>query len=172
MIVLDIDGVVGDFTQHFYDTIGHKGEHPDTYDCPVINKHWHKVTDNLEWWLGIPVLEYPPFAVDAYLTARTIPSHITWLWLKQNNLPLAPVFSVHRSEEKLEVLRWLKPSLYVDDKPSTFQMLQDEPYEVYLRDHNYNRHIETKMRIKCLKEIVHLSNLDWLLPSTLPWVIR
>lgn len=143
-IGLDIDGVICDFQSGMDEVAISLGIEPiwDAWSPRWFNQVWTLIKNDYDWWLNLPVLDRPHFNVEEYITGRSIPIEVTKEWLKRNGFPGAPVLMM---EEK--IVEHL--DIFIDDKPEIFL----SSTKVVLYDHVYNQHIDTKRRIKKLKEV-------------------
>lgn len=158
-IYLDIDEVVGDFLSGL-ETLYPEYKKCDQkiYDLPEY-VCMDDVCANEKFWIDLAVNDRPDFTISGYVSHRPFSTEITRRWLQRNKLPLATIYHVSDSYEKVGLLKALKADVYVDDKPSTFKECIKAGINVYLYDQPWNRKIETDKRIKNLKELKEKLNL-------------
>lgn len=158
-IGLDIDDVLADFLPEWC----------KLWDCPIPDT-WNfdrgmydkfkqmKDHGTLEtFFLGLPTkikASELPFTPVGYVTARSIPIEITMEWLKINQFPQVPVYSVGFGGSKVEALKELRVDMFVDDNYNTFVELSKAGIGCYLFDTPHNkRHNVGYRRIYSLKEL-------------------
>lgn len=153
-VVLDIDGVICDFTSGLLAAahrLGLSKEFPSSSEevmhwdiCDKFSVVFDEVKHDKNFWLGLkPLVKKLPFVPLAYLTARPIDSEITKKWLINNGFPDADVISVCKPEEKLQYLRELNPDVFVDDLYSTVIAANKAGINTVLMKQPYQRgHIE------------------------------
>ena len=159
-IYLDIDDVIFDW---------HK-DYAKRFNCSVP-KRWYKRTSRVmkdrlsllshekDFWMNLTVKNTPNFQPAGFVSARGIP--ITWTResLKKFNIPgRSNVYQVHWGESKIELLKSLGCTIFIDDKYLTFQECHKAGIFCLLMDAPHNRHIKTKYRIYDLniKNIINL----------------
>ena len=107
-IGLDIDGVLADFTGHFFDYLGIKDKSlPKDWNDIRFTNNFHKIANDQQFWEGIPALVKPEsldFIPVIYVTAREIPSEVSKKWLDKKGFPDAPVITVGTNGNKVEAL--------------------------------------------------------------------
>jgi len=149
MIYYDLDGVLFDFTGHFYKYLGLPDHEPVIWDDPRIREHFHLIETDHEFWLTIPAytnkLPYPPLG---YVTTRPVPSWVSAEALWKAGFDYAPVYT---GRDKTAYIP--KGSVMVDDAAHNFEELTAAGVKCYLLDKAYNQHVETDMRIYNLDEI-------------------
>lgn len=117
-IVLDIDDVIADFI----------GGYKKKYNFQNDIRQWYfsyKTSDNLkdlakdkDFWINLDVLHRPDFIPEAYVSSREIPVEWTMEFLEKNNLPCRPVYHVGYTESKVQKLKELDTTIFIDDKYS------------------------------------------------------
>lgn len=158
MIFLDVDEVVADFlTAAGKEFPEIKRETQLTYELPA-HINWQKFYDDMSFWLILPVLDRPTVQVAGYISHRPFPTYITEFWLHINRFERAPVYHVDCSTKKVRLLQELGATLYVDDKPSTFESCTAAGINTYLYTQPWNQHIQTEKRISKLVELENLCN--------------
>lgn len=128
-LTLDVDGVLANFIGKFAETarsMGHTGvpphwTHHDDFHAiedDIFGEVWSEIEDDYSWWLSIEPYDdaYVGVPVNAYVTARPIPSQITRLWLNMHGFPDARVYTVGPKNSKAEALRRVGADTFVDDK--------------------------------------------------------
>lgn len=146
-IYLDIDGVCGDFFNHFFAYLSLPSHPVEVYHDERFNQ-LYRVQHDKDFWLSMPILNKPEFTPTAYMTSRPIPSHVTTWWLAKNGFPFAPVFT---TENKAELLP--EDGVMIDDAPHHFDQIVKAGKRCLLFDALYNRHIDTQDRIYSLTGI-------------------
>jgi len=126
-IALDVDGVLANFWAPF----------SAMADIPLPTDSWssnhknfgptfEKIKNDKEFWGNLPIITNPnniDFEITAYVTSLPPEMKSTReAWLKANGFPDAPVIV---ADDKLPVLKELGIDVFVDDKPSTCDYLQE-----------------------------------------------
>lgn len=177
-IGFDVDGVLAAYVQAFLDYVHMTGQAPDTLPRSEVNilswdlnghiDVWNRVRPQFEknpfFWLGIRkydsaqrVMKERGVQPAAYVTARPICSDVTAYWLKANGFPDAPVVTVDwkKPEEKLQVLRDLGITRFIDDRIGTADELHDAGIESYLLSCPHNRELATRaIRVHSIEEML------------------
>lgn len=95
-----------------------------------------------------------PFEPWCYVTSRPISSEITTQWLRNNNFPIRPVYTVGHGESKVKVIKEAGCDIFVDDRYDNFEELNRNGICCYLLDAPHNRRYDVgERRIKSLKEL-------------------
>ena len=165
---LDVDGVISNFTEALINEAKEMGlgdrfpkSWEDVTDWHFSNDFeavWKVIERNETFWLSIPAheevkedLDFVPFC---YVTARPIASNTTRFWIRQNGFPDAPVHTVAPNTSKLDILKDLGVTHFVDDKPETVEELNANGIVCYLYNRPSNKNYVTNFpRINSLKEI-------------------
>ena len=58
-----------------------------------------------DFWVNLPVKNYPTFDIDYYITARSIADEWTQECIQKHNLPKAKIISVPWNESKIDILK-------------------------------------------------------------------
>lgn len=154
-VVLDIDGVIADFSRAFQERAVEMG----LTDEVRLAHHWHFPFDDSKVWNDIEESEgiesfyldgiEPRFNGDklpvepvAYLTHRPCSTTTTERWLFRHDFPYAPVHTVEDS--KVEAANRIaedtdRPLTFVDDKFSNFRDLNAAGHHCLLYDRPMNR---------------------------------
>ena len=146
-IFLDIDDVVADWVPSFC----------RRYNCPIpttwVNPHVTK--ERMEelkkvkaYWVNLPVRHRPNFRPKGFLSARSIPKTWTHEFMKINNIPgRNNINQVPWNVSKIDKLKELKCTIFIDDKDETFLDCHKHGIFCLLMDTPHNQHIETDLRI-------------------------
>jgi len=169
--ILDIDGVLADFTKSFFQRasdLGLKdifpsGDEEYVYlNCGVPKKHfkivWDSVKDDEDFWLNIEVipgtLESLTFKPFAYITHRPIANEISIAWLHKNKFPNSQeCHTVSDPKHKVKLALKLGAKRIIDDLPNTCKDFIDAGLDAFLFDRPHNLRIEDIKRIYELSEI-------------------
>lgn len=156
-IGLDVDGVIGDFVSHMFSYLKLPNYNPTHWNDHRILDNFHVIENDFEFWNTLPVIEIPNFEPVTYVTARPIDQSWTELWLRKNNLPIAPLHTVKKTSNKLEVLLQYDLDCFVEDNYDTFVTLNNGGVKTYLRSQSYNlKYNVGQLRIDSLEQLVNL----------------
>ncbi|AUO79274.1 hypothetical protein [Salinibacter phage M31CR41-2] len=168
--VLDIDGVLANFTKAFQQ----KAQRMDLVDEVQTPTHWGFPFDDEKVWEAIrdrglnefyaeeiepyfPGSELPVDPV-AYVTHRPCDTETTRKWLFENGFPQAPVVTVE--EDKVQAANRIadvqdRPLTFVDDRFKNFRELNRAGHHCLLYDRKMNRHhdVGPNYRISDLTEL-------------------
>lgn len=155
-ILVDIDGVLAAFGEHFinYLDFDDKSQPTEWSDKRFVD-NIHKVDNDVEFWLTIPKLIEPSdikFKISGYCTARNISKKVTELWLRNNGFPDKPVYSVGLGKSKVEVLKEVGCDIFIDDSESNFNELNNNGVLCYLMTRSHNLNVNTPLRVNSLEE--------------------
>jgi len=152
-VFLDIDGVLADFVTHFNNWFDFEDKsRPSEYNDKRFVDNLHKVENDKDFWLLMPVLNSPDkinFKVDGYCTARKIPSRISELWLSRNGFPDAPVYTV---ANKVETLKKHNVDIFLDDGAHHVKELNEAGILTYLYSASHNQDYKTHLRVDTIEE--------------------
>lgn len=122
---------------------------------------WDQIRNDTDFWLNIEPFDIPPFTPKVYVTARSIPSEITYQWLEKYNIPLAPVITIGPNKPKSEAIRIFEKEqnlvldFFVEDLYENFKELNEAGIYCYLLDRPWNRQYNVgRQRIYSLKELL------------------
>lgn len=160
-IGLDVDGVLAIWPQAIIDkaaTMGLAEHFPKNWrECHQwffsdrIGDVWKVIHDDEAFWLSIPYFIDAKttlfFEPHCYVTARSVRSEVTEEWLRRNGFPAAPVYTVGPTESKLPILTELGVDLFVDDKPETYDELNEAGLTTLLYDRPWNRRIRRRFPV-------------------------
>ena len=138
---LDIDSVLGDFTPHFLNYLGLDPTAPIHWYDPRIMSNFHRIIEDKEFWLTMPVLNGPEtlvFEPACYITARSIPVEWTEEWLNNNGFPVAKVVSIGRNDSKIAAAKEIGIEVFLDDKFENYVELNSAGVECYLYTSSHN----------------------------------
>ena len=157
-IFLDIDDVIFnwyvDYAKRFNTKV------PKSWlNSNLIKKRLDILTKEKNFWLNLSVKNIPNFQPNGFVSARGIPKSWTKDSLKINNIPgRSNVYQVGWGQSKIELLKSLGCTIFIDDKYLTFQECHKAGIFCLLMDAPHNRHIKTKYRIYDLN-IKNIMNL-------------
>lgn len=139
-IGFDIDGVLGEFEQHFLEWFNLPRHSATSWDDERFTKNMHKIKNSSEFFLSMPtIFDSSELLIQPcmYVTARDIDSKVTKEWLDKNGFPSAPVYTVGRNKSKLEVLKG-NVDFFVDDAIHNYEHLNENGVNCFLitRSHN------------------------------------
>lgn len=144
-IGLDIDGVLCNFIEGFYKHFNEPFVVPTQWDVDFVYDNWSKVVDDEAFWMSLEPLIEPKeinFDIYCYVTARPIPTCITYLWLIKNGFPKAPVFSTGLYSDKhckIATIKRLELDYFVDDKWQNFLDINNNTKTTcFLQSHTHN----------------------------------
>jgi FMN phosphatase YigB (HAD superfamily) len=166
--VLDIDGVLADFSRAFQEKAVEMGLHDEVTEP----SHWQFPFDAGAVWEDMdtehffleeidPLIrgEDLPLEPHAYLTSRPADTGTTEGWLYRHGFPNAPVYTVDEGE-KAEAAHEIdmdthKPLTFVDDSFHNFKQLNREGFHCLLFDRPMNRHFDVgQYRITDLRDLL------------------
>lgn len=139
VVVLDIDDVCLDFASSFSKKFNVELN-------PYWNGHYEmsnmldQIKNDKEFWTNIPAKHIPTFEPDAYVTSRSISDEWTMENLQKMGFPCAPVYSVPWNTSKLELLKKLGTTIFIDDKYENYKEATDAGIFCYLMDAPHNKH--------------------------------
>ncbi len=115
-----------------------------------LSDYWngdYNMSDNLkqlqkdkDFWVNLPVKNYPTFDIDYYITARSIADEWTQECIQKHNLPKAKIISVPWNESKIDILKSLRVDIMIDDKLETFKECKANGIFCYLMDSPSNKY--------------------------------
>jgi uncharacterized HAD superfamily protein len=149
-IILDVDDVV----LAWHDAYSKKYNVPvpkDWIPYEKIKHHLEELRNNRLFWLTLPLKHMPNFLPYAYVSARGVPVQWTKDALKLRKLPgRNRVYHVPWGKSKIEILKELNCSIFIDDKYETFLECHNNGIFCLLMDTPQNRHHRTSYRINKL----------------------
>lgn len=167
IIFMDLDGCIYSFLDAFWDELVWHHNYPaDQYNDYMNNPDKYIDTPLGRQLLKVPVIferiKAKPRDIQTlnklseiydvwYVTGRHDCVHLaTKHWLTREKFPEGKI--VH-TNEKGELAKEVKPLFAVEDQEK--HILSMQPYTtVFIVNHNYNEHIETKTRINHVSELV------------------
>lgn len=157
-IGLDIDGIVADFGVHFLNYLNIEDKSfPTKWDDDRFINNFHKIENDVEFWMTIPKLIEPSeldFKPVIYVTARPIDNKVTECWLANNGFPQAPVITVGTGGSKVQHLK-NTVDLFVDDAVHNFVQLENNGVNCLLMDRSHNQNYEVgNKRIYNINEVM------------------
>jgi FMN phosphatase YigB (HAD superfamily) len=153
---LDIDGVLMNFPEHFYEWFDQPFVFFPRWEDPFIMENYKYVRDHYGFWRTMPHFEdtgIEKINFDCYITARGIPSELTHESLVKAGFPDKPVHTVHHLDSKVEICKELGITHFVDDRPKNCQELSEAGIKAYLWDVFCNRYFEWPDRIDYLTQV-------------------
>ena len=91
------------------------GTPKDDYE---ITKNVVKLSKDRNFWLNLPVKNYPDFEPTLYCTKRIIPKAWSRKYLQINNLPIAPIYQVYYQKDIKSRFIKGRVDLFIDDSIS------------------------------------------------------
>jgi len=157
-IYLDIDDVIFRWYESYANRFNTKI--PKSWlNSNLIKKRLNQLTKEKEFWLNLPVKNYPDFIPNGFVSARGIPKTWTRESLKINNIPgRSNVYQVGWGQSKIELLKNLNCDIFIDDKYQTFKECNKNGIFCLLMDAPHNQKYKTDYRIYNL-EIQNIINL-------------
>lgn len=137
IVALDLDGVIFDFNKAYEEKFNLK-MNPYWNANYKLNEHLKELESDKDFWVNLPVLNYPSFEVDYYITSRSIPAEWIEESLQKNGLPCAPVHVVPWNVSKLNLLKELKVDIFIDDKWQNYKEATNAGIFCYLMDAPHN----------------------------------
>jgi hypothetical protein len=166
-LALDVDGVLANFCDAVIDrahVLGVGDAFPSSWRdvrqwdmCPRFHQVMEDAWKNEEFWMSINPMPNTSriLTPGVYLTARPIHSNVTQDWLEKHGFPFAPVVTVSKPEEKLEVLKELDFWL-VDDHYQTIEKCTEAGIKAYLFSSPIHRSYDLKHlpTVRSLEELM------------------
>lgn len=146
-IGLDIDEVVADFCNHFFNYLGLDSTPATDWDDERFDL-FDKIEKDMDFWMSIPALYHQDeinFIPQCFVTSRPISSKYSKEWLQKAGFKNPVVFTVGLEGSKYQYVKDL--DLFVDDAPHNFKELSSKGCNVLLMDRPHNKHIFTPKRI-------------------------
>lgn len=149
-IGLDIDEVLCDFLKGFYRWFNEPFVEKDEWNDPFVRNNFRQIINDKYFWLDLKPKIDPSvinFPIHCYITARPIPSYISFAWLTKNGFPPAPVFSTGKESQihnsKVEVIDTVGVEIFVDDKPQHYTEINAHSNaKCFLMNHYTNQNVE------------------------------
>lgn len=138
VVGLDLDDCVFDFRKAYADRFGKTSDYWNgSYE---MQKNLETLKTDKDFWVNMPLKNRPTFEVDYYVTARDIPVEWTMEAIAKNNLPTAKVYTMPWDASKIDTLKKLNISVFIDDKYQTFKECQNAGIFCYLMDSPSNQY--------------------------------
>jgi len=161
-IGLDIDEVICDFTGGWHKKWG-ENPNPDMWNYDrEMGKRFKEMASKKQldkFYLDLqPKINSVdiPFEPHCYVTSRPIDTKVTEAWLKKNNFPEVPVYTVAYGTSKVDTIKKAGIEIFVDDRYENFVELNNAGICTYLMDAKHNRRYNVgHKRIKSLSELLH-----------------
>lgn len=149
-IYLDIDDVIF-YWQESYAARFQTNVPKSWSKSKLMSRRLNQLTAEKEYWLNLPVKNYPDFQPNGFVSARGIPKTWTVESLKRNNIPgRSNVHQVNWGQSKVQLLKDLECSIFIDDKYETFKDCNKNGIFCLLMDAPHNKKYKTKLRINNL----------------------
>ena len=146
-IYLDIDDVIFDFQKAYADRFNTK-QQQSWSNSNLMKKRLTALSLEKDFWLNLPLKNTPNFQPKGFVSARGINKAWTKASLKENNIPgRSNVHQVPWGKSKIEVLKALNCTLFIDDKYETFKECNKNGIFCLLMDASHNQKYKTKYRI-------------------------
>lgn len=115
-ISLDIDGCICDFYNPYIQRFGIPKK-----DSDITKNVVGPLSKDKEFWLSLPVINRPNFAVKQYTTARCIPKSWIKKYLLESGMPKAPVYQLlTHCISKVPRIKTGGCNLHIDDSLKVF----------------------------------------------------
>jgi hypothetical protein len=145
-VVLDVDEVVCGWAQGYKEYTG-KDIQSTYWDSRYgFTAELDELAKDKKFWLNLPCIRKPDFVPHAYVSSRSIPVEWTEEWLEKNELPCRPVYHVPFNTSKIEVLKSIDTSFFVDDRFSNFAEAESAGICSFLMDCRHNQHYNVGYR--------------------------
>lgn len=168
---LDIDDVIGDFSNHYFDWLNLDKTPATTWEDARFVNHFSKIKDDVDFWLSIPFLitaDELKFKPNRFVTARGIDSEITKKWLKGGAFENIPVYTVPFNASKVDFVKGV--DVFVDDALHNYFELNDNGINCFLMNRSHNEKKDSNCQIR--KRIYHLNDLCNINPRMLSGEIK
>ena len=146
-IGLDIDEVVADFCNHFFNYLDLDTTPATDWDDERFDL-FYKIEKDIDFWMSIPIIyhrdqiKFDPYC---FVTSRPIDTKHSKEWLEKAGFKNPIVYTVGLNGSKYKHVKTL--DLFVDDAPHNFQELSSKNCNVLLMDRPHNQNIITDKRI-------------------------
>lgn len=154
-ISIDMDDCLNYWYDIYFERFGrNKKDHEITHDV------WNILRKDYDFWINLPIKNYPDFIPASYCTSRVIKKKWIKDYIKKHGLPNSPVYQVFGfGRSKAPMLKG-KCDVMIDDSPKNFIDLNNKGIPCLLMDSPYNRSFDTPMRVYSLhyEEIVNIYN--------------
>lgn len=153
----DIDGVLGEFSDHFlnYFNINDKTP-PKKWSDKRFKENFHLTYNNKDFWMTMPPTIDPNSLIlmpHCYITARPIPNEWTMEWLWKNRYPYADLYTVGEDGKKADTFYKSGATHFIDDGLHNFDELNNLGIPCFLLSRSHNLDRNTDMRINNLKDL-------------------
>jgi len=154
---LDLDGVIGNFEQHFLTYLDLPKHHPKEWDDERFKNNISKVDYNHDFWVTMPYIFKPEefdYPISGYCTARNCEIETIREWLVKVGFPDVPIISVGLSGSKVDSLKSVNCDIFCDDSIRNYEELTNAGIKTFLmsRPHNLNYDAGDK-RVENIKEL-------------------
>lgn len=112
----DLDGVICDFYNPYLKRFGNPKK-----DSDITKNVLNVLRKDKEFWLQLPLINYPNFTVKQYTTSRSIPK--TWIkeYLADNQIPKAPIYQLFSyCISKVPKIKMGGCDIHIDDSLNVF----------------------------------------------------
>jgi hypothetical protein len=146
-IYLDIDDVIVDFQSAYADFFGTKVQKA-WCNSNLMKRRLNILRKQKEFWTTIPVKTVPNFIPSGYVSARSIPKAWSLECFKKYDIPgRSNIHHVSWNVSKIELLKELGVSIFIDDKYETFKDCNNNGIFCLLMDASTNQKYKTPLRI-------------------------
>ena len=146
-IFLDIDDVIFDFQRGYASRFNTK-QQKSWSKSKLMSTRLKMLSEEKNFWLTLPIKNIPNFQPKGFVSARGIKKTWTKESLKINNVPgRSNVHQVYWGESKINVLKSLGCTIFIDDKYETFKECNKNGIFCLLMDASHNQKYKTKLRI-------------------------
>lgn len=133
-IGLDLDDTVNFWWDEYVKIFGNpKNDHEITKNV------YRKLRKNKQFWMNLPVKNYPDFDVTLYCTKRVIPKNWSKEYLKNNNIPIKPIYQQWYQYGKKSSLIKGRVDVFIDDSISNMIELNLAGIPCLLMDSENNK---------------------------------
>ena len=147
-IFLDIDDVIFDWHESYCKRFNAKKPKRWMAYNETIKTRLELLRKEKKFWLELPIKNIPNFQPKGFVSARSIPKSWTVASLKINNIPgRSNVHQVPWNQSKIEKLKELNCTVFIDDKIETFKECHANGIFCLLMDASHNQYLKTDYRI-------------------------
>lgn len=140
-IGLDLDGVLFEFEQHFLKHFNLPRHSATSWDDKRFIDNFHRIVDDLDFWLTIPPIFDPKklvFKPEVYVTARPVDTWVSVEALQRCRFPEAEVITVGVENSKVDALRD-RVDVFLDDAYHNYTDLNENGIRCLLVTRGHNK---------------------------------